>query len=169
MEAACEPFDTCSTNTNSYTFKGFTARWLALTAQLVPATAATIWPYLSASGAGAAGQCDGGSDGMTCGMRWNQTVWDGSYGVGQQMSALSAVQANMLTVANLSVPLTAHTGGTSQGNPSAGGGESTVGTLPDYLTRPITTGDKAGAGILTVLMLGLTMGGAGWMVGSTDK
>jgi mannan endo-1,6-alpha-mannosidase len=101
-------------------------------------------------------------------MKWTQGAqWDGSSGVGQQMSALSAVGANMIRVGGLKAPFTRDTGGESVGDPNAGtdadvpaggeGGENHV------LTDPITMGDKAGAGILTALVLSFTLGG-GWFL-----
>lgn len=167
VEISCEPLSNC--DTDNFTFKSYVIRWLALTAQLVPTTAASIWPYIQASGKGAAGQCDGGTDGMTCGFEWNTTTWDGTYGVGQQMSALAAIDANMINVASLAAPYTSSSGGTSKGDPSAGTGtsDSQIGQ-PDVDTRVITTGDRAGAGILTALMLLLTLGGAGWVLSSSD-
>jgi mannan endo-1,6-alpha-mannosidase len=137
-----------------------------MTAQLVPSLADQIWPYIKASGVAAAAQCSGGADGNTCGMKWTQqAVWDGSSGVGQQMSALSAVGANMIRVGGLKAPFTRDTGGESVGDPNAGtdadvpaGGEEN-----HVLTDPITMGDKAGAGILTALVLSFTLGG-GWFL-----
>lgn len=165
VETACEPIGNC--DTNGFTFKGYTVRWLAITAQLVPELADQIWPYIKASGVAAAGQCSGGTDGNTCGMKWTQTTWDGSYGVGQQMSALSAVGANMLKVGNLKPPYTTNTGGESVGDPNAGSdssGSGSSGEVSHVLTDPITTGDKAGAGILTALVLAFTLGGAYYLV-----
>jgi len=163
MEVACEPLGNC--DSDNFCFKGFLARWLALATQLAPTTAATINPYLQANGQGAAGQCDGGSDGMTCGFRWNTTTWDGLYGVGEQMSALSAVGANMLQLKELAAPLTANTGGTSKSDPSAGtGNQNARPDLPSVATRPITTGDKAGAAIVTILVVIFMVGGAAWML-----
>lgn len=164
VETACEPKGNC--DTNGFTFKGYTLRWLAITAQLVPALADQIWPYIKASGVAAAGQCSGGQDGHTCGMKWTQTEWDGSYGVGQQMSALSAVGSNMLRVGSLKAPYTRSTGGTSVGDPNAGTDADTPtdGEESHVLTDPITTGDKAGAGILTALVLAFTLGGGYFLV-----
>ena len=159
-EAGCEPHNSC--DTDGLTFKSFTLRWLAITTQLVPDLAPTIWPYIQASAQGAAGQCDG--DGDVCGYHWDTTVWDGSTGVGQQMSALAAIQANMITVENLFPPLTLDTGATSKGNanlPTGTGETGTTGSV--WLTRKITTGDKAGAGILTALLLAYSVGGAYWL------
>lgn len=161
VEVGCEPYNNC--NTDGLTFKSFTLRWLAITTQLVPETADTIWPYIQASANGAAGQCDG-SDNYNCGYHWTTTTWDGTTGVGQQMSALAAVQANMLTVDNLFAPLTLDTGATSKGDASAGTGSVTTNQGSSWLTRKITTGDKAGAGILTFLLLVVTLGGTYWLV-----
>jgi mannan endo-1,6-alpha-mannosidase len=99
-------------------------------------------------------------------MKWTQTEWDGSYGVGQQMSALSAVGSNMLRVGGLKAPYTRDTGGESVGDPNAGtDADSGSGEEESHvLTDPITMGDKAGAGILTALVLAFTLGGAWFLV-----
>ena len=83
------------------------------------------------------------------------------------MSALSAVGSNMIRVGNLKAPYTRDTGGESVGDPNAGtdadvpaGGD---GEENHVLTDPITVGDKAGAGILTALVLSFTLGG-GWFL-----
>lgn len=163
IEVACERLGNC--DSDNFCFKGFLLRWLAVATQLVPSTAATIQPYLVANGQGAAGQCDGGTDGMTCGFEWNTTVWDGLYGVGEQMSALSAVGANMIALKDLYAPLTANTGGNSTSDPSAGTGNPNARPdLPSIATRPITTSDKAGAAIVTILVVCFFVGGAAWML-----
>jgi mannan endo-1,6-alpha-mannosidase len=162
VEAGCEPESHCTTD--SLTFKSFTVRWLVLAAQLVPQTADTIWPYIQASAQGAAGQCDG-PDNDNCGYHWTTSTWDGTTGVGQQMSALAVVAANMLNVEDLFAPLTLDTGATSKSDPSAGtsSGDQT-GLGSPWLTRKITTGDRAGAGILTALVLVGMLGGTYWLV-----
>ena len=76
------------------------------------------------------------------------------------MAALSVIGTNLLTPAM--VPLTNTTGGTSVSNPSAGS-STTNSTQPDQVTKPITTGDKAGAGILTFLVIVGVVGGAWWI------
>lgn len=162
VEVTCEPLGNC--DNNGYTFKGYTLRWMAVATQLVPALASEIWPYLQSSAMGAAGQCSGGTDGKTCGAEWNSTTWDGTSGVGQQMSSLSAIQANLLTTKNLKPPYTTKTGGTSKGDPSAGTSDGQTSSLPTVYTDKVSTGDKAGAGILTALVLFLVMGGSFWMV-----
>jgi mannan endo-1,6-alpha-mannosidase len=75
------------------------------------------------------------------------------------MAALSVIGTNLMTSAM--VPLTNSTGGTSVSNPSAG--SSSPNTQPDEVTTPITTSDKAGAGILTLLVIVGVIGGAWWI------
>ncbi|KAL9102414.1 MAG: hypothetical protein Q9163_002435 [Psora crenata] len=149
VETACEPQQTC--NHDQPSFKAYLSRWMTATVQLAPFTASFINPKLRDSAKGAAGQCSGGSNGVTCGRTWHSSTWDGKYGVGEQMSALSIIQGNL--VSKVSSPATADKGGTSKGNPSAG----SSGDNPQQASNPtgkITTGDRAGAGILTALILG---------------
>jgi len=84
-ELQCESTLVC--NEDQKSFKAYLARWMAVTALLVPSTAATIVPKLAASAQGAAGQCDGGSTGRACGLQWYTSTWDGTSGVGQQVSS----------------------------------------------------------------------------------
>lgn len=174
VEVACEPISTC--NNDQRSFKAYLSNWLGTITQIAPEYRDTIVPYLIASAKGAAGQCSGGTDGMTCGREWNTTTWDGTYGVGEQMSALGAVQAAMLTVAGVDVPgpLTLDTGGTSKSDPSAGTGGAGSGSAQGSLSpgnvarRPITTSDRAGAGILTALVLCFVLGGTAWLLLSSE-
>jgi mannan endo-1,6-alpha-mannosidase len=156
-EIECEPTSICDSDQSS--FKAYLSRWMAVTSVIVPSLAPLITPKLQASAMGAAGQCIGGDNGRLCGRRWYSTTWDGSQGVGQQMCALSVIGANLIP--QTAAPLTAGSGGTSQGNPSAGSG---VATGPSgVVTEKITTADKAGAGILTVLVIFGVVGGSWWL------
>ena len=162
-EVACE-FPTPQTcDPDEPSFKAYLARWLAVTTQLAPWTAPFIMPRLTASAQAAAAQCTGQATNM-CGRRWYQTVWDGYFGVGEQMSAMSVFQ-NLL-IAKVAAPVTAEKGGTSVGNPAAGGAgdnqQPSSGQVA--LGRVVGTGDKAGAGILTALSLILIIGATWWMV-----
>ena len=76
------------------------------------------------------------------------------------MAALSILGTNLFT--DDMVPLTHGTGGTSVGNPGAGG-SSTAPTIVDVTNRPITTADRAGAGILTLVVIVGVIGGAWWI------
>lgn len=91
VEQACEPYNTC--DDDQFSFKGYLARWMGKTAILAPFTETTIMPLLTASAKGAAKACSGPSDGVTCGSRWYTGGFDGSSGIGQQLSALEVTQA----------------------------------------------------------------------------
>lgn len=84
IEYLCEQKLIC--NQDQKSFKAYLARWLAVTSVLYPGSAAQITPKLAKSAAGAAGQCDGGSDGTQCGMWWYTTTYDGQTGVGEDVS-----------------------------------------------------------------------------------
>lgn len=155
MVEVCEASQKC--NYDQWSFKAYLARWLATAAQLAPFTAAQIMPILQHSAVAAAQSCN---DANICGSRWYWDGFDGNQGVGQQMSALSVISANMILQAK--APYSANTGGTSVGNPAAGTGDDNP-EVPVEFTD-ITTGDKAGASILTILVLGLTLGGSWWLI-----
>ncbi|KAK7903830.1 hypothetical protein LTR67_001850 [Exophiala xenobiotica] len=156
-EVECEKSMNCDEDQKS--FKAYLARWMAVTSLLVPSTTDSIKPKLVASAAGAAGQCDGGSDGRECGLQWYSTTWDGTTGVGQQMAALSVMGANLID--SSMVPLSLRTGATSQSDPNAG---SQAPSDPAATQKPITTADKAGAGILTLLVAVGAVGGSAWLI-----
>jgi len=75
------------------------------------------------------------------------------------MAALSVIGTNLLTPDM--APLTKSTGGTSASDPEAG--TTSPNTQPDAPTTPITTSDRAGAGILTFLIIVGVIGGAWWI------
>jgi hypothetical protein len=162
VEVSCEWSKLC--NPDQTSFKAYLSRWMAATTQLAPFVTDQVMPKLQASAAGAAAQCSGGDTGSKCGRNWNMPVWDGFTGVGEQMSALSVVQSNL--IATTRKPVTGNNGGTSLGDPNAGTGKHVE---PQWET--ITTGSKSGAGILTALIMIVTVGGAWWMVddGFTPK
>jgi len=163
-EAACEGVnsdgsDTCDVDQRS--FKAYLARWMAATIVRAPFTYPLLKPILETSAAAAASTCTGGANGTSCGSKWYEgAIYDGNTGVGQQMSALEVIQSNLIT--QVSATVTQGSGGTSQGNPNAGT-SSTVG--PDDLNKEqVTTTDKVGAAILTVLLGFFVMGGAWWII-----
>lgn len=150
-EVACEPNGNC--NVDQLSFKAYLSRWMAATTKVAPWTSDQILPLLASSAQAAAQSCSGGADGTVCGTRWTQPGYDGTFGVGQQMSALEVIQSNLIK--KVSGPVSNSTGGTSKGNPSAGTG-TTVHVEPPHA---ITTGDKAGAGVLTAVVLISLLGG----------
>lgn len=158
-EVACEINQLC--NYDQPSFKAYLAAWMAFTTQMVPWTRDSILPKLQASAVGAAKQCVGAPlSGNTCGRRWYQASWDGQQGVGEEMSALSVFGSNLIPL--VKSPVTAKTGGTSKGDPSAGT-QSDSQPVPGDLTV-VTTRDKAGAYVLTAMVCSLLVGGVWWMI-----
>lgn len=158
MEVACENNGKCDVDQHS--FKAYLARWMAATTKMAPFTYDRIIERLRVSAAAAALQCSGGDSGRVCGLRWqDNSTWDGSYGVGQQMAALEVVQSNL--IAQSPGPLTNKTGGTSVGNPNAGSSNNdiaiVVGPSPG-------NGEKVGAGFLTAIVILPFVGMLWWMV-----
>jgi mannan endo-1,6-alpha-mannosidase len=145
-EVVCEPSESC--NDNEILFKGLVSSWLSFTALLVPSTFSTILPYLQNSAKAAALSCTGHNN-NTCGVRWYQSKYDGWIGMEEQISATNLFVANMIQF-NASGPVTATTGGNSTSNPTQGENDTSSTTTKQ---STITTGDKAGAGILTVVFV----------------
>lgn len=144
-EVACEPRMSCTTDMLS--FKGYVHRWLAQMTRVAPFTAERTLPILRDSAQAAIKQCTGGENGRTCGFQWSSGTYDGVTGAGEVMNVLSAVSA--LMVDQTDAPVTNSTGGTSKGDPDAG----SQGHDYEMEYPPTTTGDKAGAAIITLLML----------------
>jgi mannan endo-1,6-alpha-mannosidase len=160
MEVACESIGKC--NTDQRSFKGYLSRWMAASIKVAPFVESWVMERLRASAQAAVSTCTAGFDGNQCGLQWTKQANDGMLGVGEQIAALEVVQSNLIL--NVAGPVSNSTGGTSKGNPAAGGdsGSSPI-TAPD-----ITNADRAGAGILTTLVLVGMIGGAWWMA-STSK
>ena len=155
-EFQCEATMVCNNDQSS--FKAYLTRWMAVTAMIVPSTYELVMPRLRESAIGAARQCTGGGNGRMCGRMW-YAGFDGSTGVGQQMQALAVIGAT--TIHPDIAPKTAGTGGTSVSDPGAG---SDVGSGPAVVQSPITTADKAGAAILTLVAVGVVVGGSVWII-----
>jgi len=153
-EVACEDNGKCDTDQQS--FKAYLSRWLGHTTKVAPFSAAAINPLLQASAKAAINTCTGGADGNQCGLKWNQT-FDGIVGVGEQLSAMEVLQSLLQPL--VSGPVTAANGGNSTGNAAAGGGDAKAAVT----FNTITMGDKAGAGIVTTVVLIFTFGGAYWL------
>lgn len=95
-------------------------------------------------------------------MKWTIEANDGSYGVGQQMDALEVILGNMIS--EVTSPVTSNSGGTSQGDVSAGTGSGSSVTDVSGSYYDITTGDKAGAGVLTAVVALITLCSAAWSI-----
>jgi mannan endo-1,6-alpha-mannosidase len=153
FEPSCEPGN-CNTDMES--FKGYLHRWMGTTMQLAPHTQPIILPVLQNSLQAALAQCTGGDNGRFCGFHWNTGTFDGEVGAGQQMNVLGALVSVMTQT--VPPPLTNGTGGTSVGDVNAG---SEVSVLPVF--GDVTTGDRAGAGILTALLIAGVCSAFAWM------
>ncbi|RFU77247.1 mannan endo-1,6-alpha-mannosidase [Trichoderma arundinaceum] len=154
-EVSCEGVGTCTTDMLS--FKGYLHRWYSTMTQLAPFTAQKVLPVLKTSAQAAIKQCTGGALGRQCGFKWNTGVYDGRTGAGQEMNVIGAVSS--LLIGQTKAPVTGDNGGTSKGNPNAG-------SNPNSFQRPavpVTTGDRAGAGILTIILIVSISGVLGWM------
>ena len=156
FEVACEPNGKCDVDQRS--FKAYLSRWIAATTKVAPWTHEVLMPYVQASAKAAAAQCTGGTDGQQCGMLWYQGGFDGSLGVGEQMSALEVVQS--LLIDQVGGPFSSDNGGTSRGDPTAGTGNPEI---PKEFSQ-ITAGDKVGAGFLTTIVLVALLGGSWWVI-----
>ncbi|KAI0814618.1 cell wall glycosyl hydrolase [Xylaria sp. FL0064] len=164
VEQSCEPANQC--NNDQQSFKGYLMRWMAASSQMAPFTFDTLMPLVRSSAAAAALQCSGsppadqfkGDPGTACGFKWTQQAnFDGLVGVGEQMSALSAIQYTLVKKAQVSkAPVTASTGGTSIGNVNAGA--ATASKLPT--PAPITMGERVAAGFATTAILMSVLGGS---------
>lgn len=148
-------------------FKAYLARWMAASTKVAPFLSSLVQPYLAASALAAAQSCTGGTDGVTCGTNWfpNATssspttvTWDNTWGVGQQLCALEVIQSNLIT--KVRGPLTNTTGGTSEGDDAAGGS----GTKDPTAMSKITQADRAGAVIVTIIVLAGWLGGLIWLI-----
>lgn len=94
FEPACEPSNNC--NNDQFSFKAYLARWMAKSAVIYPPITDSVRKRLQASSLAAAKACTGGENKQTCGQRWYTGGYDGSYGVGQQLSAMETVQSLLL-------------------------------------------------------------------------
>ncbi|KAJ5632753.1 Mannan endo-1-6-alpha-mannosidase DCW1 [Penicillium lividum] len=157
-EFVCEPSEEC--NNNEVLFKGLVSSWLAFTAMLVPSTWDTILPKLQTSASAAALSCTG-HDNNTCGVRWYLSTYDGYMTMEQEISATNVFVANLIAFEK-SAPVTSTTGGNSTSDVTAGDNDTAATTTETSST--ITSGSRAGAGILTVVLVSGWVAIMGWVV-----
>lgn len=155
-ESTCARFSRC--NTDQRSFRSLFSRSLHLTYMLAPETYDTIWPWIESSAPAAAASCDGGDDGVTCGENWSLRTFDNNYGLGEQMSVLEVLMAAIAK--EFPAPYTSDNGGSSKSNPLAGT-DSEVNLNKNQIN--VKGKDRAGAGVLTAIVLSIVLGGAIWM------
>jgi mannan endo-1,6-alpha-mannosidase len=144
-------------------YKAYLTRWMAATTKVAPFTYNKVIAVLQTSAKAAALQCSGSPsdhpNGRMCGLSWSKgAVWDGTYGVGQQMAALEVIQSNLILQSY--APLTNSTGGTSQGDPAAGTGSSSE---DPTTVKPATKSGRVGAGFLTAAVVIAVVSGLLWV------
>lgn len=151
----CEPSGQCDEDANRPIFKGLTVSWLADIALIIPSLKEKILPKLQVSAEGAAKACTGNGQNL-CGNRWWGGKYDGQNSMENAMSGSQMMSAIMVKfLDSSSKPVSTATGGNSSSDPNAGTEEASKSSqLP-----PVTTADKAGAGILTLLFVAGIIGG----------
>ena len=93
IEQACEPHSTCYKDW--FVYKGLMAQWLGATVRTAAYASDSITASLRSSAKAAAQQCTGGENKTTeCGSKWT-TSFDWNTGVGQELSAMNVVLANL--------------------------------------------------------------------------
>jgi mannan endo-1,6-alpha-mannosidase len=89
---------------------------------------------LQQSAKGAAKQCSGGENGTTCGSDWGRTEWDGTSGLGEDLSALNVILGNLrlsgklATVNETAAASGSGAAGSSNGTTATGGGSGVNGS-----------------------------------------
>ncbi|KAK4897176.1 hydrolase 76 protein [Elasticomyces elasticus] len=182
-EVACEPSHNC--NIDQLAFKAILVRALAnardltfdhqITASHNESTSISsngsavasgslhdsINAFLRTSARAAAASCSGSADGTTCSSVWTNSTWDGSYGLGQELSALEVFLANLPAKVLMNTNSTTGTASTS-GNGTAttgGNGSSTSGSAVVNTNDAIVNGKGStfalvcGLGMAVALLL----------------
>ncbi|KAI1263776.1 glycoside hydrolase family 76 protein [Xylariaceae sp. FL1019] len=167
IEIACEPVNLC--DTDQLSFKAYLSRWMAATTKWAPWTLTKIKKLLRNSAEAAVKQCTGGANGRMCGLKWanNSGLWDGSTGAGQQMAAMEVVLANLIHGAK--PPVTNITGGTSEGDPGAGGSDNGRIDPVGWHYGPIRDEDRAGAALVTLIVLAAFLTALVFMLADENK
>lgn len=153
IEVSCELPDHIQCKTDMLSFKGYLLRWMASTSQVAPFTHDKIMAALKKNAQSAIKSCNG----AVCGFRWTTGNYDQNTGAGQQMNVIAALTTLLVDQVGVKLPATAADGGISVGDPNAGG------QGPSRQFAPITTADRAGAGILTFLTLAGGLGVMYWL------
>ena len=89
-EQKCEKSSTC--DVDQFSFKAYLSRWMVAATQMLPELKGEILDLITPSAEAAALSCSG-NDASDCGTKWYIGGWDGSKGLGQQLSALETIQS----------------------------------------------------------------------------
>ena len=168
---------TCTTDQRC--FKAVFAQLIGNTMRILPAARDLMWSRMSTTAQAASFSCDGGRDGFTCGLNWTHSGFDGNSGLGEQISALAAFNAILAPdksqiyraadLPDLYKPSNS-SGGDGQVESSQGAvygyGEAGTNSTKNITARrlDLDTGDKAGAGVLTAVVVLFLIGSSAWLV-----
>lgn len=155
-EIQCFFSNTC--NNDQRSFRSLFSRCIGLTMKLVNSTQEVLGPLIEQSAKGAAASCSGGADGITCGMNWASGNWDGIYGLGEQTSALEVMNALIVEE-----PLKRSADPEVADKIDYNAGLNSHDTV-NQNEITVTGKDRAGAGVLTAVVLGILLGGGAWMI-----
>lgn len=131
-EVACVPQRNC--NNDQKSFISIYARSLARTRDLAKAELAanltsSIETTIKNSALAAAGACSGGPNSTQCGQNWTRKTFDGTVGLGQDLSALEIILANLPTKAlRTAANSTVTTSPSGQGPTNSNGGAASTPT-----------------------------------------
>lgn len=159
-DQVCEASDQCYKDANDPLFKGLTMSWMMDIALLIPSLKQEILGYIQST-AEAAGESCTGRSGAACGGRL-YGKYDGQASMENQITGVEVFSSAMLKfLKEDAVPVNVNSGGNSSSTAKPGG-EDTDASLPVY--SKITTGDKAGAGILTAIFITGLIGMAAFLL-----
>lgn len=158
-------------------FKAVFLQLVGNTMYMLPQAKNLMWDKLSTTAQAASWSCSGGYDGHTCGLNWTYSGYDGNAGLGEQICALGAFNAilapekskiyraadlpELYQASNSSANQTESSQGSVYGYGDAGA-NSTQNVTAHKLN--LDTGDKAGAGVLTAVVLLFLIGSSAWLV-----
>ncbi|MCJ1310726.1 hydrolase 76 protein [Agyrium rufum] len=95
FESACEKGQTC--DNDQFSFKNYISRWFYASAKVLPDALMTdVLSRMVPTAEAAARTCSGGPNNRTCATNWWYEEWGYAAGLGQQMSALGAIDGLLL-------------------------------------------------------------------------
>ena len=138
-EVACEPYETC--NNDQLAFKALAAQWIGATLRIAPNNAGSLPDNLRSSAQAATRQCSGGKNRTACGTAWTLPKSNGEYGLGQELSAMNVVLAN-LAINNTGMPNTTVFDQSTSPSSTQGSASSLTGT-PALISQPTGSGSAS--------------------------
>lgn len=144
-EVACANSNNCNADQQAY--RAILARALAVAKELDQEKVTAV---LQASAQGAAASCSGGSNGTSCGSDWSSGKFDGSTGLGQDLSALEIMLAN---IPRNATQTTNGTSSSASGEPSGSASGSGAAAASQIGTGDATSLTRSTLGLLCALGL----------------